>query len=123
METKSISRDLAAAVKAYSYNNLHEFFQRHIAQYDISYQTFVRCMSGERVSEETHLRVVMALRSLGLADGDQDTPDHFSTLYGMLYDFAKAADEAVTNPGLDQMRRLSELARDARQYLKPYAAT
>lgn len=123
METKSISRDLAAAVRTYSYNNLHEFFQRHIAQYDISYQTFLRCISGERVSEETLLRVLMSLRSLHLAEGEHDIPTHFDTLYTMLYAFTKAAEGAVASPGLDQMRRLQELAKDTRQFLKPYVAT
>ncbi len=123
METKTISRDLSAAVRSYSYNNLHEFFQRHIAQYDISYQTFVRCMSGERVTEETHLRVLMSLRSLNLAEGESDLPTHFDTLYTMLFDFVKASEEAVGNPGLDQMRRLQELAKETRQFLKSYVAT
>jgi hypothetical protein len=120
VETESVSRDLAAAVKTYCYNNLHEFYQRHIAQYDISYQTFVRCMAGERVSEETRLRVLMSLRSLNLAEGEHDIPTHFDTLYTMLYSFAKAAEEAVASPGLDQMKKLQELAKDARQFLKPY---
>lgn len=122
MDTRTISRDTAAAVRTFSYNNLREFYARHIAQYDISYQTFVRLLNGEKVTEETFLRVLSALRELNLIDSE-NLPTHFDTVYSMLHSFVEKSERAVANPNHANLKTLKELAVDVRQFLKPYVGT
>ena len=119
MEAKTLSRDTASAVRNYCYNNLREFFSRHVEQFDISYQTFLRIVNGEKVTEETYLRVISALRELNLVDSD-DTPSHFDTVYTMLYSFVKQSEQVITNPNHENLKTLRDQVVAARQFLRSY---
>lgn len=119
MDTRTMSRDTSAAVKTYCYNNLREFYARHVAQYDISYQTFLRITSGEKVTEETFLRVISGLRDLNLIDAE-NLPTHFDTVYTFLYEFVKRSEQVVKNPNHENLKAVRELAVTVRQFLKPY---
>lgn len=119
MEARTLSRDAASAVKNYCYSNLREFYSRHVEQFDISYQTFLRVVNGGKVTEETYLRVVSALRELNLVDSD-DTPSHFDAVYTMLYSFVKKAEQVVANPNHENLKTLRDQVVDVRQFLRSY---
>jgi len=115
----TISRDTASAVRNYCYQNLREFHGRHVAQHDVSYQTFLRFVNGERVQEETAERIVASLRELNLVDADE-VPTHFDTVYTMLYQLATRSELVVSNPNHDNLVKLRDQVAAVKQFLSRY---
>lgn len=119
MEPRVLSRDAAAAVRRFCYNNLHEFHDRHVARYEVSYQSFLRVMNGERTTEETMFRILSALRDLNLLDAE-GLPTHLDSLYAALYKFTKLAERVIGNPNHENLKAMNDEVSAVKQLIRPY---
>jgi hypothetical protein len=115
----TISRDTASAIRNYCYANLSEFHARHVARHDVSYQTFLRFVNGERVQEQTSERIMASLRELNLVD-DDGVPTHFDTVYTLLYQCMTWAELVVANPNHENLASLRDQVAAVKQFLSRY---
>ena len=68
IRTGLLSRDIAGAIKYFSYNNITEFWRRHKTELFMSRVTFHRAIIGENVYEENADIIENLAIRLGIAD-------------------------------------------------------
>lgn len=71
--TVLISRDLVAAFRRYSFENLTEFYRRYSPELRLAKSTFLRAMRGEYVTPETAASIETLARRLRLVEKDACT--------------------------------------------------
>lgn len=112
-----LSRDAAAAIKRFCYNNLREFHGRHVARRGVSYRCFLRVVNGAPATEEIMSRVMSALHDLNLLD-PEGLPTYIDSLHVELCQFVKVAESVIKNPNHENLMLLVNEVSTAKQLTK-----